>query len=234
MALGLIGTKLGMTRVFTEDGASIPVTVVEVQPNRVTQVKTMDPDGYCAVQTTTGSRKAKHVTSAIKGHCAKAGTEPGRGFWEFRVDEAEISQYKLGDRFGVALFEKGQKVDVKSVSKGMGFTGVIKRHGFGGGRATHGNSKAHRKPGSIGQNQTPSRVFPGKKMAGHSGNETTVQQNLEIVKVDEERSLLLIKGSVPGARNADIVIKAAVKKPYVRAASDAGGENLEAAGEQPA
>ncbi len=211
MSLGLVGTKLGMTRVFNDDGVSTPVTVVEVQPNRVTQVKTLSRDGYCALQMTTGSRRDSRVTAPMRGHFEKAQTESGRGLWEFRVEAEETEQYKPGDRVGVALFSDGQKVDVKSVSRGMGFTGSMKRYGFGGGRATHGNSKAHRKPGSIGQNQTPSRVFPGKKMAGHSGNAKTVQQNLEIVKVDEDRSLLLIKGSVPGARDSDIVVTAATK-----------------------
>ncbi len=213
MGLGLVGTKLGMTRVFTDDGKSIPVTVVEVQPNRVAQIKTVQSDGYCALQMTTGTRREVRVTSPMRGHYEKADIEPGRGLWEFRISEEETEQYQMGDRVGVALFSNGQKVDVKSVSRGLGFTGVMKRHGFGGGRATHGNSKAHRKPGSIGQNQTPSRVFPGKKMAGHAGNELSVQQNLEVVQVDEDRSLLLIKGAVPGARNSDIVVTAAVKSP---------------------
>ncbi len=211
MGLGLVGTKLGMTRVFTEDGVSIPVTVVEVQPNRVAQVKTAKTDGYCALQMTAGTRRESRVTAPMRGHFEKAQIEAGRNLWEFRLGEDEIANYSPGDRVGVALFSNGQKVDVKSVSKGMGFTGVMKRYGFGGGRATHGTSKAHRKPGSIGQNQTPSRVFPGKKMAGHAGDRNTVQQNLEIVRVDEDRSLLMIKGSVPGACNADIIVTAAVK-----------------------
>ena len=211
MPVGLIGTKLGMTRVFTEDGVSIPVTVVEVQPNYVARVKSELSDGYCAVQVTTGSVADRKLSSPVKGEFSKAGVPPGRGLWEFRMESDEMTDISTGDRFGVNLFQAGQKVDVKGTSIGKGFAGVMKRHGFGGGRATHGNSKAHRKPGSIGQNQTPSRVFPGKKMAGHMGATNKVQQNLEVVRVDEERSLLLIKGSIPGARKSDIVVTAAVK-----------------------
>ena len=211
MALGLIGTKLGMTRVFTEQGASIPVTVVEVKPNVVTQVKTQERDGYCAVQVTTGSVSDKHVNAAARGIYAKAEVSPGHGLWEFRIEAEQLADLSAGTNIGVSLFEPGERVDVKGTSIGRGFTGVMKRYGFGGGRATHGNSKAHRKPGSIGQNQTPSRVFPGKKMAGHVGNETKVQQNLEVVRVDEERSLLLIKGSVPGSRQSRLVVTSAVK-----------------------
>lgn len=212
MALGLVGTKLGMTRVFTDDGISTPVTVIEVLPNRVTQVKNTDTDGYSAVQVTTGSKQTKRVNSPQSGHYKKAVVEAGWGLWEFRVDEALASQISTGDRFGVTLFSEGQKVDVRGVSIGKGFAGVMKRHGFGGGRATHGNSKAHRKPGSIGQNQTPSRVFPNKKMAGHMGSESVAIQNLEVVKIDPDRSLILIKGAVPGSKSANIIITAAVKK----------------------
>ncbi|MDE0308954.1 MAG: 50S ribosomal protein L3 [Acidiferrobacterales bacterium] len=211
MTLGLIGTKIGMTRVFTEGGSSIPVTVVEVKPNVVTQVKTDESDGYNAVQVTTGSIADKKLTAPARGVFAKAEVEPGNGLWEFRLDSQAVSQISTGTSFGVDMFEPGQKVDVKGVSIGRGFAGVMKRHNFGGGRATHGNSKAHRKPGSIGQNQTPSRVFPGKKMAGHMGCDTKVQQNLEVVSVDEDRSLLLIKGAVPGSRQSIIVVTSAVK-----------------------
>ncbi len=212
MSLGLIGTKLGMTRVFKEDGDSIPVTVVGVEPHRITALKSESRDGYSAIAVTTGKSKEEKLSAPIRGVYEKAGVEPGRGLWEFRVDAEEADSYKVGDKVDVSLFNEGQKVDVKGTSIGKGFTGVMKRYGFGGGRATHGNSKAHRKPGSIGQNQTPSRVFPGKKMAGHSGDATRVQQNLEIVKVDPERKLLLIKGSIPGSRQSDIIVTKAVKK----------------------
>ena len=212
MSIGLVGTKLGMTRVFLENGTSVPVTVVGVEPNRIAQLKTETRDGYSAIAVTTGSVKSQKVPAALRGVYDKAGVEPGRGLWEFRLDSAATEQYQVGDSVDVTLFSEGQKVDVKGVSIGKGFTGVMKRYGFGGGRATHGNSKAHRKPGSIGQNQTPGRVFPGKKMAGHSGNETRVQQNLEVVRVDQERKLLLIKGAIPGSRQSDIIVTAAVKK----------------------
>ncbi len=212
MPIGLVGTKLGMTRVFLDNGTSVPVTVVGVEPNRVAQLKTESKDGYCAVAVTTGEIKSEKIGSALRGVYDKAGVEPGRGLWEFRLNSADIENYKVGDSVDVTLFSEGQKVDVKGVSIGKGFTGVMKRYGFGGGRATHGNSKAHRKPGSIGQNQTPGRVFPGKKMAGHSGDATTVQQNLEVVRVDQDRKLLLIKGAIPGSRQSDIIVTAAVKK----------------------
>ena len=212
MSLGLIGTKLGMTRVFKEDGDSIPVTVVGVEPLRITALKSESRDGYSAIAVTTGKSKEEKLSAPVRGVYEKAGVEPGRGMWEFRVDAEEAESYKVGDKVDVSLFNEGQKVDVKGTSIGKGFTGVMKRYGFGGGRATHGNSKAHRKPGSIGQNQTPSRVFPGKKMAGHSGNTTRVQQNLEIVKVDPERKLLLIKGSIPGSRQSDIIVTKAAKQ----------------------
>ncbi len=212
MSLGLVGTKLGMTRVFLDNGASVPVTVVGVEPNRIAQLKTEAKDGYSAIALTTGQVKSNKLSAAVRGAYDKSGVEPGRGIWEFRTDPTEMDQYKIGDSVDVTLFDEGQKVDVKGVSIGKGFAGVMKRHGFGGGRATHGNSKAHRKPGSIGQNQTPSRVFPGKKMAGHLGNETRVQQNLEVVRVDQEKNLLLIKGAIPGSRQSDIIVTAAVKK----------------------
>ena len=214
MAVGLVGTKLGMTRVFEENGASIPVTVVGVEPNRVALLKSVSKDGYCALAVTTGTVKPEKVSAPVRGKYAKSNVEPGRGLWEFRLDPEEADAYKVGDSIDVSLFTEGQKVDVKGVSIGKGFTGVVKRYGFGGGRATHGTSKAHRKPGSIGQNQTPSRVFPGKKMAGHSGSETRVQQHLEIVRVDQERRLLLIKGAIPGSRQSDIIVTAATKAKH--------------------
>ncbi len=211
MTLGVVGRKVGMTRLFTEDGRSVPVTVVEVEPNRITQVKTREKDGYCALQVTVGARRPRRVPRPIAGHFAKAQVEPGRGLWEFRVAESDLGAYGAGAEIKVDLFAEGQKIDVLGATIGKGFAGVMKRHGFGGGRATHGNSKAHRKPGSIGQNQDPSRVFPGKKMAGQMGAARRVQQNLEVVRVDTERNLLLIKGSVPGPRGFDVVIRPAVK-----------------------
>jgi len=212
MATGVIGTKLGMTRVFTEAGSSVPVTVVEVQPNYIAQIKNQEKDGYSAIQVTTGEISDKKMKAPIRGNFDKSGVKPGRGLWEFRVAPQIASQYSVGDQIDVTHFSQGDKVDVRGVSNGKGFTGVMKRYGFGGGRATHGNSKAHRKPGSIGQNQTPSRVFPGKKMAGHSGNVKRVQQNLEITRIDTERALLLIKGSIPGAGKSSVIVTNAVKK----------------------
>ena len=217
MSLGLIGQKVGMTRIFDETGVSTPVTVIEVEPNHVTQVKTDDTDGYNALQVTVGSRRPNRVTNPLKGHFAKAGTAPGRGLWEFRVDAQIASQYEAGAVLTLALFETEQKVDVSGTSIGRGFAGVMRRHGFKGGRATHGNSKAHRKPGSIGQNQDPGRVFKGKKMAGHMGNKARTQQNLEVVRIDAERNLILVRGSIPGPRGFDVVIRPSVKGPMVQA-----------------
>ena len=211
MAIGLVGRKCGMTRIFTEDGASIPVTVIEVEPNRVTQVKAVETDGYSAVQVTAGSRKASRVTKPSAGHFAKAEAEAGRGLWEFRLSEEEVAGYKVGDAIEVNVFEAGAKVDVTGTSKGKGFAGTIKRWNFKGQDATHGNSLSHRVPGSIGQNQTPGRVFKGKKMAGHMGNRKTTVQSLEIVRVDSERNLLLVKGAVPGAAGNDVIVSPAVK-----------------------
>ena len=211
MSLGLIGQKVGMTRIFDETGVSTPVTVIEVGPNHVTQVKTDDTDGYNALQVTVGSRRPNRVTSPLKGHFAKAGTAPGRGLWEFRVDAEIASQYEAGAVIPLELFETGQKVDVSGTSIGRGFAGAMRRHGFKGGRATHGNSKAHRKPGSIGQNQYPGRVFKGKKMAGHMGNMARTQQNLEVVRIDVGRNLILIRGSIPGPRGFTVVIRPSVK-----------------------
>lgn len=252
MSIGLIGRKRGMTRVFVGSGASVPVTVVEVQPNRVTQIKELETDGYRAVQVTAGSRRASRVIKPMAGHFKKAGVEAGNGLWEFRLGDeedlpkikralpaveaaadqaqtedtedggeaeaqAEEPQFeeveiKVGDELTAAIFEDGQSVDVSGRSIGKGYAGVIKRHNFRSQRMTHGNSKAHRAPGSIGQNQTPGHVFKGKKMAGRLGNATTTIQNLEVVRVDAERNLLLIKGGVPGAKGADLVIRPTVKQ----------------------
>ncbi|OMH28449.1 50S ribosomal protein L3 [Motiliproteus sp. MSK22-1] len=209
MAIGLVGRKAGMTRVFTEDGASVPVTVIEVEPNRVTQVKTLEADGYSAVQVTAGARKSSHVNKPEAGHFAKAGVEAGRGLWEFRLSGDE--EVQVGDQLTVERFEAGQKVDVTGESKGKGFQGGIKRWNFTMQDATHGNSISHRAPGSIGQCQTPGRVWKGKKMAGHMGAERVTVQTLEVVRVDAERNLLLIKGAVPGATGGDVFVNTAVK-----------------------
>lgn len=209
MTIGLVGKKCGMTRIFTEDGVSIPVTVVEVSPNRITQVKTVETDGYDAIQVTTGSRRASRVGKASAGHFAKAGVEAGRALWEFRVDGA--TEYEAGSELPVTMFEAGQKVDVSGKTIGKGFAGGVKRWGFAMQDATHGNSVSHRAPGSIGQCQTPGRVFKGKKMAGHMGDKQRTAQTLELVRVDEERGLLLIKGSVPGAKGGDVVVRPAMK-----------------------
>jgi large subunit ribosomal protein L3 len=209
MSIGLVGRKVGMTRIFTEDGASIPVTVIEATPNRVTQVKTVDTDGYSALQVTAGTKKASRVNKPESGHFAKASVEAGRGLWEFRLKEA--SELTVGSEITVEVFNDTKKVDVTGTSKGKGYAGVIKRWNFATQDATHGNSLAHRAPGSIGQNQTPGRVFKGKKMAGHMGAERTTTQNLEVVRVDADRNLLLVKGAVPGAIGGDVVVKPAVK-----------------------
>jgi len=210
MTIGLVGRKSGMTRVFTEDGASIPVTVIEVEPNRVTQVKDSDGEGYRAIQVTAGARRANRVSKSEAGHFAKAGVEAGRGLWEFRL-EVEDETPEVGAEFTVATFEPGQKVDVAGKSKGKGFQGAIKRWNFSMQDATHGNSLSHRAPGSIGQCQTPGRVWKGKKMAGHMGAENVTTQGLEVVRVDAERNLLLIKGAVPGAPGGDVIVRPAVK-----------------------
>lgn|SRR5690606_7731053 len=211
MAIGLVGRKCGMTRIFTEDGVSIPVTVIEVEPNRITQIKSGDTDGYSAVQVTTGERKASHLTKASVGHFAKAGVGAGRGLWEFRIDGAEASSLRVGDSIQVGIFEAGKKVDVTATSKGKGFAGVIKRWNFAAQDATHGNSLSHRAPGSIGQNQSPGRVFKGKKMAGQMGNRQVTTQSLVVVRVDAEKNLLLVKGAVPGATGSDVIVSPAVK-----------------------
>lgn len=211
MTLGLVGRKVGMTRVFTEQGASIPVTVLEMSANRVTQVKSKDTDGYAAVQVTFGQKKANRVTKTEAGHFAKAGVEAGRGLVEFALTEEKAAELKAGDEVTVALFEAGQYVDVTGTSKGKGFSGTIKRHNFGAQRTSHGNSRSHRVPGSIGMAQDPGRVFPGKRMAGQYGNTKSTVQNLEIVRVDVERNLLLVKGAVPGSINSDVIVRHSVK-----------------------
>lgn len=210
MAIGLVGRKSGMTRVFTNDGVSIPVTVIEVSPNRVTQVKTDDNDGYRAIQVTTGARKASKVPKAEAGHFAKANVEAGRGTWEFRLEDG-IDAPEVGAELTVAEFEVGQKIDVTGVSKGKGYQGVVKRWNFRTQDWTHGNSRSHRVPGSIGQNQSPGRVFKGKKMTGHMGVDQVTVQTLEVVRVDAERNLLLVKGAVPGAAGGDVLVRPAVK-----------------------
>ena len=211
MSIGLIGCKSGMTRVFTEEGLSIPVTVVEVDPNRVTQVKTVEVDGYRALQVTTGTRRPSRVTKPMAGHFARVQVEAGRGLREFCLDADEGDDIAAGGELRVDMFEVGQKVDVIGVTIGKGFAGGVKRHNFGMGDATHGNSLSHRSAGSIGQNQSPGRVFKGKRMAGHMGNVRRTQQNLEVIRVDNERNLLLIKGSVPGPRGGDLIIRPAIK-----------------------
>ncbi len=210
MTIGIVGRKTGMTRVFTADGASIPVTVVEATPNRVTQVKTADPDGDRAGQLTVGARKASRVSTPAAGHLAKAGVAAGRGLWELRLADG-VDSPAVGEEITVSSFEVGQKVDVTGQSRGKGFQGVIKRWNFRMQDATHGNSRSHRAPGSIGQNQSPGRVFKGKKMAGHMGDERVTVQTLEVVRVDVERNLLLIKGAIPGAPGADVIVRPAEK-----------------------
>ncbi len=212
MTIGVIGRKAGMTRIFTEDGVSVPVTVIEVTPNRVTQVRTLETDGYRAVQVTAGRRKASRVTKPMAGHFAKAGVEAGNVVREFRLDEGEGDDLAPGQEIGVDLFRAGQVVDVRGRTKGRGFAGGIRRHNFNHQDMTHGNSISHRAPGSIGQNQTPGRVFKGKKMAGHLGDVQRCQQNLEVVRVDAERGLLLLKGSLPGSVGGTLVVTPAVKR----------------------
>ncbi len=207
MSLGLVGQKRGMTRIFTEDGVSVPVTVIEVEPNRVTQIKSTEADGYRAVQVTTGSKHRNRLDKSQAGIYAKAGTDTGRGLWEFRLGEGEAEELKSGEEIKLDIFEQGQKVDVIGTTIGKGYAGVIKRHNFSMQDATHGNSLAHRLPGSIGQCQTPGRVLKGKKMSGHMGNARRTMQNLEIVRIDVEKNILLVKGAVPGAKGGDLLIK---------------------------
>ena len=212
MSIGLVGRKCGMSRVFTADGRSVPVTLIEATPNRVTQVKTLENDGYSAVQVTAGSKRSSLVNKPSAGHYAKAKVEAGRGLWEFRVEAADLGKFAVGGEVKAAeVFTVGQKVDVQGVSKGKGFQGTIKRHHFTMGDATHGNSLSHRSPGSIGQRQTPGRVFPGKKMSGQMGNVTRSSMGLEVVQIDTERHLIAIKGAVPGATGGDVIIRAAAK-----------------------
>jgi large subunit ribosomal protein L3 len=201
-----------MTRIYAEDGSATPVSVIYVEPNRVVQVKAPDTDGYRAIQVTTGVKKRSRLSRPEAGHYAKAGVEAGRGLWEFRLADSDAAQYTVGSELGVDIFEEGQYVDVQGTSIGKGFAGVVKRHNFRTQDATHGNSLSHRAPGSIGQNQTPGRVFKGKRMAGHLGNVTVTVQTLKVCAIDKERSLLLIKGAVPGAKGADVVVSPAVKK----------------------
>jgi len=220
MSLGVVGRKVGMTRVFDEAGVSTPVTVIEVPKNRITALKSAESDGYAAVQVTTGAKKASRVSRSEAGHFAKAGVEAGRGLWEFRLDdggesrptgEVDASAFQVGGEFGLEMFVAGQVVDVIGTSIGKGFAGGVKRHNFQMQDATHGNSLSHRAPGSIGQNQTPGRVFKGKKMAGHMGNERTTTQNLIVVRIDAERDVILIRGPVPGPKGGDVIIQPAVK-----------------------
>ena len=210
-SLGLVGRKAGMTRVFTEDGKSIPVTLIEATPNRITQIKTPETDGYSAVQVAVGSRRASLVTKPVAGHLAKAKVEAGRGLWELRIEADNLGDFTVGGEIKADIFEVGQKVDVQGITKGKGFQGTIKRWNFRMGDATHGNSLSHRAPGSLGQRQTPGRVFPGKKMSGHMGAVQQSTQNLEIVRVDAERGLIAVRGAVPGAPGGDVIVRPASK-----------------------
>ena len=211
MSLGLVGRKVGMMRIFTDDGDSIPVTVLDVSNNRVTQIKTPETDGYTAVQVCYGQRRPSRMTKAAAGHLAKAGVEAGTVLKEFRVDASKAAELKTGDVIAVSLFAAGQMVDVQGVSIGKGYAGTIKRHNFRSGRASHGNSRSHNVPGSIGMAQDPGRVFPGKRMTGHMGDVTKTVQNLEIARVDADRQLILVKGAVPGAKNGQVVVLPAIK-----------------------
>ena len=211
MSLGLIGRKVGMTRVFTDDGASIPVTVLEVIPNRVTQIKTIATDGYTGLQIAHGERRASRINKALTGHYAKAGVSAGSGIKEFNVSAEVLTGFEIGGNVTVEIFSAGQMVDVTGTSIGKGFAGAIKRHHFKSNRASHGNSKSHNVPGSIGMAQDPGRVFPGKRMPGHLGDVTVTTQNLEIIRVDIERNLLLIKGAIPGSKGGDVMVRPAIK-----------------------
>lgn len=213
MTLGIVGKKLGMTRVFQKDGSGVPVTVVQVQPNRVTQIKTSEKEGHSAIQVTAGEKKASRVNKPEAGHFAKAGVEAGEGLWEFPLPEADLAKFALASEITVEIFKEGQFVDVQGRSIGKGFAGVIKRHNFSMQDATHGNSRSHRAAGSTGQNQSPGRVFKNKRMPGHMGNATCTVQNLKVVQIDVEKGLLLIKGAIPGHKGGFVVVKPAVKKP---------------------
>lgn len=206
-SLGIVGRKAGMSRIFTEDGKSVPVTLIEATPNRITQIKTVETDGYSAIQVTAGVKRASLLNKPEAGHLAKAKVEAGRGLWEFRIPDDQVGQFQLGGEIRADIFQVGQAVDVQGVTKGKGFAGTIKRWNFTMGDASHGNSLSHRAPGSIGQRQTPGRVFPGKKMAGHLGHETHTVQNLQVVKVDAERGLIAVKGAVPGAPGGDVIVR---------------------------
>jgi large subunit ribosomal protein L3 len=208
---GLIGRKCGMTRIFTEQGQAIPVTVIEALPHYITQLKNADVDGYTAIQVTTGQKKRSHVNKAKAGHFAKANVEPGLGLWEFRVSDGILNKYKLGDAYHLDIFKEGQEVDVTGITKGAGFAGTVKRYHFRTQDMTHGNSRSHRVPGSTGQNQTPGRVFKGKKMCGHLGVVNRTMQSLQVIKLDKERNLIAVKGSVPGADESLIIITSATK-----------------------
>ena len=211
MTIGLVGRKVGMTRIFAEDGSTLPVTVLDVSDNRIAQIKTPEKDGYAAVQIAFGKRRASRVRKPLAGHLAKAAVEAGHLLKEFRADAQALASLKVGAKIGVDLFKVGQKVDVQGVTIGKGFAGVIKRHHFSSNRASHGNSISHNKPGSTGQNQSPGRVFPGKRMAGHLGNVKRTVPNLVVVRVDAERQLLLVRGSVPGSKGRDVVVRPAAK-----------------------
>ena len=234
MSLGLVGRKVGMTRIFTDDGESQPVTVLDVSNNRVTQIKTPDTDGYTAVQVTFGKRRASRVNKPSAGHFAKAAVEAGHTLKEFRVTPEQLASLKPGAVIGVDIFKAGQKVDVTGVSIGKGYAGVIKRHHFSSNRASHGNSKSHNVPGSIGMAQDPGRVFPGKRMSGHLGSVQRTTQNLEVLRVDTERGLLLIKGAIPGSRGGDVLVHPSVKiarvviKPVAKAAAKGGAAGKKA------
>ena len=221
-SLGIVGRKAGMSRLFTEDGKSVPVTLIEATPNRITQVKTVETDGYSAVQVAVGVKRAALVNKPSAGHLAKAKVEAGRGLWELRVEADKIGDFAVGGEIKADIFEVGQIVDVEGITKGKGFQGTIKRWNFKMGDATHGNSLSHRSPGSIGQRQTPGRVFPGKKMSGQLGNVTCTTQNLDIVRIDEARQLLLVRGAVPGAKNGHVVVRPAVKAPPKSVAAKKG------------
>ncbi|MCC6757839.1 MAG: 50S ribosomal protein L3 [Arenimonas sp.] len=209
--IGLVGRKAGMTRVFTDDGRSVPVTLIEATPNRITQIKTPETDGYSAVQVTAGAKRASLISKPLTGHYAKAKVESGRGLWEFRVDAKDLGNFEVGGEIKADIFAVGQIVDVQGVTKGKGFQGTIKRHNFKMGDATHGNSLSHRSPGSIGQRQTPGRVFPGKKMSGHMGAVNQSTQNLEVIKVDADRGLIAVRGAVPGAPGGDVIVRPGTK-----------------------
>jgi large subunit ribosomal protein L3 len=218
MSLGLVGRKVGMTRIFTPEGDSIPVTVLDVSDNRVTQIKTVETDGYTAVQVAFGTRRASRVTKPLAGHLAKAGVQAGEVLKEFQIDAAKAAELSSGAVIGTDLFEVGQKVDVQGVSIGKGYAGTIKRYNFASGRASHGNSRSHNVPGSIGMAQDPGRVFPGKRMTGHMGDETVTVQNLVIARIDADRNLLLVRGAVPGAKGGKVFVTPAVKTRAVKGA----------------